>query len=60
MRYRGLSACTSATPCGLEVVPVGNSMAVEEVHLNNVHYIPSREPAFFLFIMTRFSFHICC
>lgn len=55
-----LSACTSGKHSwGLEVVPVGSSVAVKEVYLNNVHYIRSREPTFFLCISTRFLFHIC-
>lgn len=61
MRHCGLSACTSGTQaCGLEVVPMGSGMAVEEVHLNNARYIPNGESAFSLYIMTRLSFHVCC
>lgn len=55
MRYCGRSACTSDThACGLEVVPVGNSQNAF------LCYIPNREPAIALCIVTGFLFHICC
>lgn len=57
MRYCVLSACISGTHSwGLEVVPKGSSMAVKEVHLNNMHYIRIRELPSFSSSRLGFSF----